>query len=239
MCMASRVVADPILSVGSCRGAVHDGHMTVPSPRPRVDAALAPGTAGATASVVSIGLRPVRVEDADAVLAAFGSSPDMAQQGDVSTLEEARTYVDWLRGEQRRAIAVTDTRDAGSPDSPGTMIGLVALSIDDLNRVGWFFYWMHADHRGRGLVGRAAATVAARALTPADRGGWGLERLELGHRANNPASGAVARAAGFVHEGTEREKFLIDGERHDVLTYGRLRSDPAPATQHLPWEQVQ
>ncbi|MGO1408991.1 MAG: GNAT family N-acetyltransferase [Brachybacterium sp.] len=67
-------------------------------------------------------------------------------------------------------------------------------------------------------------------------GGWGLERLELGHRANNPASGAVARAAGFVHEGTERGKFLVDGERLDVLTYGRLVTDPAPSTAGLPWQ---
>ena len=81
-----------------------------------------------------------------------------------------------------------------------------------------------------------AAAVAARALSPSAVGGWGLERLELGHRANNPASGAVARAAGFVHEGTERGKFLIDGERLDVLTYGRLVTDPAPDAAGLPWQ---
>ena len=86
-------------------------------------------------------------------------------------------------------------------------------------------------------MARAAATVANRALRPGEEGGFGLERLELGHRVNNPASGAVARAAGFVHEGTERAKFLIDGERIDVLTYGRLRSDPFPATAHLPLER--
>ncbi|MGQ4537763.1 GNAT family N-acetyltransferase [Dermabacteraceae bacterium P7074] len=49
--------------------------------------------------------------------------------------------------------------------------------------------------------------------------------MELGHRANNPASGGVARAAGFVQEGVEREKFLVNGERVDVYTYGRLASD--------------
>ncbi|MCT1776788.1 GNAT family N-acetyltransferase [Brachybacterium sp. p3-SID957] len=172
-------------------------------------------------------LRPVGAADADAVLAAFTSHPDMARQGEVETIEQARTYVDWLRGEQRRAVAVTD--------SSGSMIGLVALSIDQDNRAGWFFYWMHAQHRGRGLIGRAAATVADRALAPLEQGGWGLDRLELGHRANNPASGAVARAAGFVQEGVERQKFLIDGERHDVLAYGRLRTDRAPSTPHLPW----
>ena len=97
--------------------------MTAPSPRPRLDVALPPGTTSTADSAVSVGLRPVRTADADAVLAAFGSSPDMARQGDVSTLEEARTYVDWLRGEQRRAVAITDTRDAGSPDSPDSRDG--------------------------------------------------------------------------------------------------------------------
>ena len=75
--------------------------------------------------------------------------------------------------------------------------------------------------RGRGWTTRAAATVAEWALDHA-----GLERLELGHRVNNPASGAVARAAGFRKEGTQRGKFLIAGERVDVDTYGRLRTDP-------------
>ncbi len=59
----------------------------------------------------------------------------------------------------------------------------------------------------------------------------GLERLELGHRVNNPASAAVAEAAGFVREGVERGKFLIAGARVDVTTYGRLVTDPMPATE--------
>lgn len=176
---------------------------------------------------MSMHLRPVRPTDAESILSAFCASPDMDRQGAVATLAQARTYIDWLRDEARRAVAVADASDA--------MVGLVGIRVDEDNRSGWFFYWMHVSARGRGLTSRAAATVADRALAPCDHGGWGLERLELGHRANNPASGAVARAAGFVHEGTEREKFLIGGERYDVLTYGRLRTDPAPTVPHLPW----
>lgn len=74
-----------------------------------------------------------------------------------------------------------------------------------------------------------AASLADWALTTR-----GLERLELGHRVNNPASGAVAKNAGFVKEGTERGKFLIDGQRIDVDTYGRLASDPAPPFDRIP-----
>ena len=154
--------------------------------------------------------------------AAFASAPDMARQGDVADLASAENYVSWLLDPESRhrpwVIAVGDR-----------LVGLVCVSVDEANRSGWFSYWMHKDARGRGWVTRAAATVADLALRQ-----WGLEQLELGHRVNNPASGAVARAAGFVKEGTERAKFLIDGERIDVDTYGRLRADPAPRFEPLP-----
>jgi RimJ/RimL family protein N-acetyltransferase len=174
-------------------------------------------------------LRPVRAQDAPDILAAFTASTDMDRQGGVRDEESSREYCEWLRLPGRHANAI-----AVGPQS--RMIGLVAVSVDVDNRNGWFFYWLHPAHRGRGLAARAAATVADRALRPAAEDGWGLDRLELGHRADNPASGAVARAAGFLHEGTERGKFLIGGERVDVLAYGRLSTDPLPATPHLNWE---
>ena len=108
------------------------------------------------------------------------------------------------------------------------LVGLVGLTVDAGNRNGWFWYWMHAGFRGRGWTSRAAATVADWALTDG-----GLQRLELGHRIDNPASGAVARAAGFVQEGFERSKLLIDGERLDVVAYSRLPTDPWPTVPRL------
>lgn len=176
------------------------------------------------------GLRPVHDQDAPAVLSAYLSAPDLARQGTVTTLEEAREQVGWLLDVSRRSTAIVDETDQ--------LVGLVAVSVDEENLLGWFFYWLHSAHRGRRLASRAAPAVAAHALTPVADGGWGLERLELGHRVNNPASEAVALAAGFVHEGTERGKFLVGGERIDVLTYGRLRTDPAPAGPHLAWRHL-
>lgn len=151
------------------------------------------------------------------MLDAFASDPAMVRQGEVTTLEQAEAYVAHLTAPDtgRRVFAVTS--------DDGGLVGVVGVMVDAANRIGWFWYWMHAAHRGRGWTSAAAASVADWALTAG-----GCERLELGHRANNPASGAVARAAGFVLEGREREKFLVDGERIDVLTYGRLRSDPTP-----------
>lgn len=166
-------------------------------------------------------LRPLREGDAPDVLAAFLSSPDMARQGSVATLADAECYVTNLLASRssHRPWAVVDR---------GRLVGLVCVSVDEENRNGWFWYWMNVDARGRGWMARAAATVAGWALTQ-----WDLERLELGHRVNNPASGAVARAAGFVKEGTERAKFLVQGERIDVDVYGRLRSDPSPSFEPI------
>lgn len=131
----------------------------------------------------------------------------------------AQTYLEWLLAPSRRAHAVT----AG-----GEMVGLVAATVDEANRSAWVFYWMHGEHRAKGVTARAVATVCDHLMRS------GLERLELGHRVNNPASGRVAISAGFVQEGCERGKFLIEGERLDVLTYGRVTSDPWPRVEPLP-----
>ncbi|MCO1338761.1 GNAT family N-acetyltransferase [Kocuria polaris] len=164
-------------------------------------------------------LRPLWESDAAEVLAAFRSNPDMARQGEVASLEDAERYVRALLrpdGHQIPWALASDDR----------LVGLVCVTADPANRSGWFWYWMSEDARGNGWMARAAATVADWALTVG-----GLDRLELGHRVNNPASGRVARAAGFVKEGTGRGKFLIDGERIDVDTYGRLHSDPFPQAE--------
>lgn len=167
-------------------------------------------------------LRRLRASDAPAVHAAFASADDMARQGDVTTLAEAERYVVRLLAEDspHEPWAIVEGKE---------LIGLVAVSVDEENLSGWFWYWMTHRARRRGLTARAAATIAQWALSER-----GVERLELGDRVDNPASAAVARAAGFVKEGTERGKFLIDGQRIDVDTYGRLRSDPAPVFDALP-----
>lgn len=170
-------------------------------------------------------LRPLVQGDAPAVLAAFRGDPTMTRQGRVEDLADARAYVERVT-------------DAAAPSvfallSDDVVVGVVGVRpIDPDNRLGWFWYWTHREHRGRGLTADAAASVADWAL-----GARGLHRLELGHRADNPASGGVARAAGFVPEGREREKFLVDGRRVDVLTYARLSTDPEPRRTRLPVEE--
>ena len=160
-------------------------------------------------------LRLLKASDTSRVLDAFTSADDMARQGQVSDMSEAETYVARLLAPDgvHLPFAMVGDNDL--------LFGLVANA--------WFWYWTHSAARGRGWTGRAATAAANWALTSG-----GLHRLELGHRVNNSASRGVALAAGFVQEGVEREKFLIDGQRIDVVTYGRLASDPIPRTEPLP-----
>lgn len=167
-------------------------------------------------------LRRLRTTDAPDVLAAFAAASDMARQGDVTDARGAIAYVE-------RLTEVAGPHLAFAVVHQGRVVGVVGVTVDGGNRNGWFWYWMHTAFRGRGWTSRAAATVADWAL-----GQGGLHRLELGHRMDNPASGSVARAAGFVREGVERSKLLIDGERLDVVAYSRLPSDPLPLVPRLP-----
>lgn len=160
------------------------------------------------------GIRRLRTSDAEAVLEAFDSGPEMMRQGHVTTLAQAESYIDGVMRAPNHAFAITDD---------DRLVGVVGVTVDEANRLGWFWYWLNRSHRGRGWASVATTLVANWALSDG-----GLERLELGHRVDNPLSGNVAAAAGFIHEGRERGKFLVDGERVDVLAYGRLRSDPWP-----------
>ncbi len=156
------------------------------------------------------------------MLSAFRSNPDMARQGDVSTLAEAERYAS-------RLMEPASPHEAWAIVADDALVGLVCVSVDEESRSGWHWYWMTDAVRGRGWTSAAASTIAQWALTTR-----GLERLERGHRVNNPASGGVARRAGFVREGIEREKFLVGGQRIDVDIYGRLGSDPSPTFDPLP-----
>ena len=167
-------------------------------------------------------LRTLRAEDAEDVLSGFLADPQMLRQGDVHDRDSARAYIEFLTSAEQGNVGFAV--QIGS-----RCAGVVGINGADLHKLGWLFYWMHPDFRGRGLTARAAATVATWALSAG-----GFERLELGHRANNPASGRIAVAAGFVQEGLERKKLIADGRRIDVLTYGRLATDPNPPTPLLP-----
>lgn len=195
-------------------------------------------------------LRPWGAQDRPAILEIFANTDDLDTQYPlpVTELDDAGDVLERMLGwdESRRNLAITV---GGAP------VGNVAVTaVDRRHDTGWMSYFSASVVRGRGLVTRSAITVARWALSsdgpavgvtdgpitgaaagttggPTARGnlsaGLGLYRLELGHRVNNPASGRIAVAAGFVLEGRERAKLRHGDQRFDTLTYGRLVTDPA------------
>ncbi|MCW2949052.1 MAG: hypothetical protein JWN41_65, partial [Thermoleophilia bacterium] len=140
-------------------------------------------------------------------------------------IHDETTACEWL--EHRTASVGKPTNCIFAIDVRGRAVGEVSLSrIDPFHRKAWLSYWVAADMRGRGLASRAAASLVAYGFDELN-----LERVELGHRVDNPASGVVAARAGFTQEGHERGKLRYDGERFDTLSYGRLCTDAAPTIE--------
>ncbi|GAA1388567.1 GNAT family protein [Luteococcus peritonei] len=166
-------------------------------------------------------LRPWRVQDAPTLLRHRRSSPDLENNlPELRDVAQARETIERWTQEWCFAMVLN-----------GVAIGNVSVTaLDRRHSIGWFSYWMAPAGRGKRWTSRAAATVADWALFDAPDP---LFRVELGHRTNNPASGRIALAAGFVQEGHERQKLSYHGVRYDTLTYSRLQTDPRPQVRPL------
>ncbi|RBI61490.1 N-acetyltransferase [halophilic archaeon] len=81
-------------------------------------------------------------------------------------------------------------------------------------------YWIAPEHHGQGYGSDAAARLVEYAFT--DRN---LRRLGACVGGFNDASIALLESLGFEHEGTQREAAWYQGEYHDMLCYGLLRSE--------------
>ncbi|MFT2707536.1 GNAT family N-acetyltransferase [Clavibacter zhangzhiyongii] len=170
-------------------------------------------------------LRPWIASDADALRAAFLSTPDLVTQlggADLATVAAADAHI-------AGPLASDDAHRIWAIVDDGVAVGSVGVSaIDRRHGTAWLHYWLAAAGRGRGLATRALAAAADWAFAD------GLFRLELGHRVNNPASCRVATRAGFAPEGIERAKLRYGNARFDVETHARLATDPSPSLAPLP-----
>ena len=168
-------------------------------------------------------LRPWRAGDADDVRAALTDpATDLwSNPGRVRTREDAEVWVarraDWSCG-TRATWAVVDT-------ATGQLLGSVSLhAIDVAQGNAEVGYWAVPAGRGRGAT--------ARAVDAACRWGFAalpVDRVELVHAVDNPASGRVAVKAGFTLEGRLRRSHRYgDGVKRDELLWARLAGDDVP-----------
>lgn len=180
-------------------------------------------------------LRHWKREDA-AELAEIYSTADpalLSNLPDDRSIDGARTWLESITdaeaGERMRAFAIVE-RGAEAEGSERILGTVMASGIDRRHSTAWISYWTVAEARGRGL-----ASAALRSLVDHLHDELGVYRLELGYRTNNPASAAVARSAGFLVEGREREKLLYDDVRYDTEVAARLTGDSRADGPHIPY----
>jgi ribosomal-protein-alanine N-acetyltransferase len=161
------------------------------------------------------------IDDADAaVIAAASSDPAVVKWTAMPIAMSIDEAAAWVR-------RVRDRRDAGElrPFAIETELlpfaGYMALAHDDArNRVAEIFYWLMPDARRRGVARAALSELTARAFSV-----WEVERLEILIDPRNRRSRKLARACGYVYEGTLRRKRIVHGNRRDLAMYARLASD--------------
>ncbi len=191
---------------------------SVPLPNVRViDMGQSIGCSGPLLKVAGLTLRPWVASDRDALLAAWADSEVQrwtALPDDISPDAAVR----WIAGGRQRCEEGQALDLVGVSVDDGRVLGEVGLSAFDVDRraarIGW---WTAAPERGRGV-----ATAMVRAMTDWALGGpLHLRVLVAEVDPANPASAAVARAAGYELLG-EVPSRLTDGSTTDGETAGRL-----------------
>ncbi|WP_448614833.1 GNAT family N-acetyltransferase [Modestobacter sp. URMC 112] len=177
-------------------------------------------------------LRPWRENDVRAVAAALRDPAIRLWNGagagsDEEVAAMLRRRRDWSEGDHASFAVVSATG--------GELRGSVSLhSIDRDQADAEIGYWTVPAARGQGVAVAAVVAVCGWGF-PA----FGLDRIELVHAVENPASGRVAAKAGFVLEGRLRRSYRYgDGVKHDELLWSRLADDPPPPVAPGPGHRV-
>jgi RimJ/RimL family protein N-acetyltransferase len=175
-----------------------------------------------TLTGASVLLRPWRADDVDAVFAAC-QDPEVQRWTVVPVpyrREDAETFVGQIaertEAEGGALFAVVDR-------ASGALAGSIGL-FPPADGVGEIGYWSVAAFRGRGRMTEALVLLTRWAFDEV-----GLRRLELMVDPRNDASRRLGERAGFVVEGTLRQRSLQRGVPVDDVVLGLLASDPRPA----------
>jgi RimJ/RimL family protein N-acetyltransferase len=167
-------------------------------------------------------LRPWRAADADATWAALRDPEILRWNSSGSASREAvarflRARADWSGGDHASWAVVDPATDE--------LLGSVSLhSIDPEQGDAEIGYWTVSAARGRGVAPMVVDAVCRWAFATLP-----IDRIELCHAVENPASGRVAEKAGFTYEGRLRRSYRYgDGIKHDELLWARLSDDPPP-----------
>jgi precorrin-6A synthase (deacetylating) len=165
-----------------------------------------------TDGVVTV--RPLTAADWPVLLAESNNAESLRWGFDGRPLTEAEArhktaeaVREWRRGRVVRFVIV----DAASGEGAGVLM-VIRMGPPGIGLVG---YGVVPDFRGRGFTSRALRLVADWVFAHTD-----IQRLELGHKVGNIASGKAAERAGFIAQGRLTGRLPNpDGTRSDEIYY--------------------
>lgn len=129
-----------------------------------------------------------------------------------ANLEHLRPWMPWAQQprtpeQQSESMARAQQRFLEGEDLMYLMLkGEQLIGSCGLHRIDWSVpmgdigYWLDQDHQGQGYATEIAAALTDLALTPAQQGGLGFERLEIRCDPRNEKSAAVPRRLGYQQE---------------------------------------
>ena len=173
-----------------------------------------------TLTGVRVALRPLDRDDAAALFALYADPEVMRYWNHApwTSIDQARAAIIDARADYRTgaslhyAIAHQDT---------GELIGCCALyAFARQHRCASVGYMLAKAHRGHGYLREALALLLDHAFTAC-----GLNRVEAEVSLHNTGSCRALARLGFRGEGCMRERWIVDGVRHDTVAYGLLRAD--------------
>lgn len=177
-------------------------------------------------------LRPYAHTDAESLLEAIEAGREKLlpwlpwAETDNRTLEEVHYTIEFFA--RREASAECKNFNFGVFDrQTGRVVGSTSVhNIEPGQHCGSTGYWTRADRWGEGLCTEATGAMITSALTPKDRGGWGLRRMTLYCAEINGASAAVARKLGMRLETRAPGGRYIRGVGyHTELMFGVLANE--------------
>lgn len=164
-----------------------------------------------------IALRPFRIDDAAAVVAACRDPEIMRFTFMKDGLSEAEA-VEWiLMGNRRWADGHPIFAIVGPDDR---LLGEVGLNVNARHISAEGHYWVTASERQRGVATRALGLVADWGFSK------GIQRLFLVIHPENLASNRLAERMGFTREGVLRSYEPVKDQRPDLVSWSLLPGDP-------------
>ncbi|MFZ2014696.1 MAG: GNAT family protein [Nocardioides sp.] len=178
-----------------------------------------------------VSLRPWHRDDAQ-FMATASADPEIRRYNGVHdrqgrpapalSIEEAERAIDRFQANRQEFEATgnpTGVVFAIADATSGELVGCCGVDDWTGEDVAQFGYWVAAPARGQGYATRAA-TLLTRWLFER-----GAARVFLTVVAGNHGSAAVARRAGFEHEGTMRDYDIWQGQRCDVMVFAALATE--------------